>query len=201
MKRECSTENDFFLYVGLDWGTEFHQACVLDGSGKVVHKSKIGHNGQAIADFVRLVVDTASGKPERVAVAIEVPRGPVVEAFLEGGCAVFSINPKQLDRFRDRYTVAGAKDDSRDAYVAADSLRTDQHCFRRVAAHHPDVVRLRELSRTEESVSEDFRRIVNQLYQILLRYYPQLLQLKCMPTNLGSGRCWTRLRFPNAEPG
>lgn len=181
MRRECSTENDFFLYVGLDWGTEFHQACVLDGSGKVVHKSKIGHNGQAIADLVRLVVDTARGKPERVAVAIEVPRGPVVEAFLEGGCAVFSINPKQLDRFRDRYTVAGAKDDSRDAYVAADSLRTDQHCFRRVAAHHPDVVRLRELSRTEESVSEDFRRIVNQLYQILLRYYPQLLQLKSMP--------------------
>ena len=76
MKRECSTENDFLLYVGLDWGTEFHQACVLDASGKQVHKSKIGHNGQAIADFVRLIVDTASGKPERVAVAIEVPRGP-----------------------------------------------------------------------------------------------------------------------------
>ena len=76
MKRGSSTENDFLLYIGLDWGTEFHHACVLDVSGKVVHKSKIGHNGQAIADFVRLIVDTASGKPERVAVAIEVPRGP-----------------------------------------------------------------------------------------------------------------------------
>ena len=181
MKRECSTENEFSIYVGLDWGTEFHQACVLDVSGKVVHESKIGHNGQAIADFVRLIVDTAAGKPDRVAVAIEVPRGPVVEAFLEGGCAVFSINPKQLDRFRDRYTAAGAKDDRRDAYVAADSLRTDQHCFRRVGAHHPDVVRLRELSRTEESVSVDFRSIVNQLYQLLLRYYPQLLKLNSMP--------------------
>jgi transposase len=113
--------------------------------------------------------------------AIEVPRGPVVEAFLEGGFAVFSINPKQLDRFRDRYTVAGAKDDSRDAYVAADSLRTDQHCFRRIEAHHPDVVRLRELSRTEESLGEDLRRTVNQLYQLLLRYYPQLLQLSSTP--------------------
>jgi hypothetical protein len=37
----------------------------------------------------------------------------------------FSINPKQLDRFRDRHTVAGAKDDQRDAFVLADSLRTD----------------------------------------------------------------------------
>jgi hypothetical protein len=113
--------------------------------------------------------------------AIEVPRGPVVEAFLEGGIAVFSINPKQLDRFRDRYTVAGAKDDSRDAYVLADSLRTDQHCFRRIEAHHPDVVRLRELSRTEESLGADLRRGVNQLYQLLLRYYPQLLRLSSTP--------------------
>ena len=121
------------------------------------------------------------GKPDRIAVAIEVPRGPVVEALLEGGLAVFSINPKQLDRFRDRYTVAGAKDDSRDAYVLGDSLRTDQHCFRRIATDHPDVLRLRELSRTEESLSEHFRGVVNQLHQLLLRYYPQLLQLNSTP--------------------
>jgi len=65
--------------------------------------------------------------------------------------------------------------------VAADSLRTDQHCFRRVEAHHPDIIRLRELSRTEESLGADLRRGVNQLYQLLLRYYPQLLQLSSMP--------------------
>jgi hypothetical protein len=29
--------------------------------------------------------------------------------------------PKQLDRFRDRYSQAGAKDDRRDAFVLADS--------------------------------------------------------------------------------
>jgi hypothetical protein len=43
----------------------------------------------------------------------------VVEALLEDGLAVLSINPKQLDRFRDRYTVAGTKDDSRDASETA----------------------------------------------------------------------------------
>src|SRR5215211_3245782 len=61
------------------------------------------------------------------------PRGPVVEALLERGLQVFSINPKQLDRFRDRFSVAGAKDDSRDAYVLGCSLRTDRHAFRRLA--------------------------------------------------------------------
>ena len=67
-----------------------------------------------------------------VVVAIEVPHGAVVEVLLEHGFEVFSINPKQLDRFRDRYFPAGAKDDGRDAFVLADSLRTDQHCFRAV---------------------------------------------------------------------
>jgi hypothetical protein len=65
--------------------------------------------------------------------------------------------------------------------VAADSLRTDQHCFRRVATDHPEVIRLREISRTEESLGEDLRRTVNQLHQLLLRYYPQLLQLNSTP--------------------
>jgi transposase len=181
VRRDRSVENEFSIYVGLDWGTEIHQACVLDALGRILRECRIEHTGQAITTFLRALNEIAAGDPRRVAMAIEVPRGPVVEAFLEGGFAVFSINPKQLDRFRDRHTVAGAKDDSRDAYVLADSLRTDQHCFRRIEAQHPDVVRLRELSRTEESLGADFRRAVNQLYQLLLRYYPQLLRLNSTP--------------------
>ena len=62
-----------------------------------------------------------------IAVAIEVPHGPIVETLLERGFQTHAVNPKQLDRFRDRFTVAGAKDDRRDAHVLADSLRTDRH--------------------------------------------------------------------------
>ena len=39
---------------------------------------------------------------------------------------VHAINPKQLDRLRDRFSVAGAKDDRRDAYVLGDGVRTDR---------------------------------------------------------------------------
>ena len=38
---------------------------------------------------------------------------------MERGFKVHAINPKQMDRFRDRFTLAGAKDDSRDAEVMA----------------------------------------------------------------------------------
>jgi transposase len=50
------------------------------------------------------------------------------------------LNPKQLDRFRDRHTVAGAKDDRRDAFVLADSLRTDRPAFRRGTGSSPPPV-------------------------------------------------------------
>lgn len=172
---------DYRFYVGVDWATEQHQACVMNSQGEVLAQRKIEHNGKGIIDFMAWMEALANGQAEEIAASIEVPRGPLVEAFLEHRWAVFSVNPKQLDRFRDRHTVAGAKDDSRDAYVLADSLRTDQHCFRRLESDHPAIVRIRELSRTEESVGEDLRRTVNQLYQVLLRYYPQLLQLSAMP--------------------
>jgi len=149
----------------------------MDPQGEVLQQQSIDHGGKSICDLLTGIEQLANHDMRRIAVAIEVPRGPLVEAFLEHQWTVFSINPKQLDRFRDRHTVAGAKDDSRDAFVLADSLRTDQHCFRHVVADHPAVVRIRELSRTEDELGGQLRRVVNQLYQLLLRYYPQLLQL------------------------
>jgi transposase len=87
------------------------------------------------------------------------------------------VNPKQLDRFRDRYTVAGAKDDSRDAFVLGDSLRTDQGCFHRVQLDSAQMLRLRELSRIQEELQVQENRLSNQLWEQLHRYYPQTLTL------------------------
>ena len=87
------------------------------------------HSGAGIADLCAWLHELSGGHPERVhagMVGIEVPHGAVVEMLLEREVQVYAINPKQIvDRFRDRFTVAGAKDDRRDARVLADSLRTD----------------------------------------------------------------------------
>jgi transposase len=115
--------------------------------------------------------------PSALAAAIEIPRGAIVETLLEHGFVVFSINPKQLYRFRDRYSPAGAKDDRRDAYVLADSLRTDMHCFRAVRLDEPAMIRLRELSRLEDELSQEQNRAINRLREQLHRFFPQLLQL------------------------
>ena len=74
--------------------------------------------------------------------AIEVPHGPVVDTLIDRGFVVYAINPKQLDRLRDRFSVAGAKDDRRDAYVLGDGVRTDRRLFRRVHVADPTAGRI-----------------------------------------------------------
>ena len=107
--------------------------------------------------------------------AIETPRGPVVESLMERGFAVHAINPKQLDRFRDRISPAGAKDDRRDARVLASALRTDPHCLRRLEPTDPAIVELREWSRLSEEMTRERVRQANRMREQLWRYYPQLL--------------------------
>ena len=52
----------------------------------------------------------------RIVVGIEARWNAAAETLLPTeASAVFVINPKQLDRFRDRFTTSGAKDDRRDA--------------------------------------------------------------------------------------
>jgi transposase len=164
-------------FVGIDWGSQQHQVCVLDRDRRRVGERTVDHDGASLARLADWLWTMSVGQPQRVAVAIEVPRGAIVEGLLERGFHVFAINPKQLDRFRDRHSVAGAKDDRRDAFVLADSVRTDRPSFRRLQLDDPQLLVLRELSRAEETLLEDFRRSANRLRDQLHRFYPQMLQL------------------------
>src|SRR3989449_7676685 len=166
------------FYVGIDWATEAHRVVVLDADRRSLHDRTVQHEGVALETFAHwLAEDVAAGVASDVAVALEVPRGAVVDTLLARGCHVFALNPKQLDRFRDRYTVAGAKDDRRDAFVLAASLATDQPAFRPLRLDDPLVIRLRELSRLEAELHQEEARLTNRLRDLLHRIYPQVLRL------------------------
>jgi hypothetical protein len=135
---EQSMPYDWF--VGIEWGSQQHQVCVLDGERRPVGERAVDHDGASLARLADWLWTVSGGHPQRVAVAIEVPRGAIVEGLVERGFHVFAIHPKQLDRFRDRHSVAGAKDDRRDAFVLADSLRTDQPSFRRLQLEEPQLL-------------------------------------------------------------
>jgi len=163
--------------VGVDWAKSTHQVCLLDLAGKVIGERTFAHGGAGLAALCDWLLERAGGRPDEIAVAIEVPHGPIVETLLERGFLVYAINPKQLDRFRDRFSLAGAKDDRRDALVLGDALRTDRHRLRQVTPSDPLVIELREWSRMGEELQQEQTRLTNRIQDQLWRYYPQAMKL------------------------
>lgn len=168
-------ELSFRIFVGVDWGDREHQVCaVVEDKPR---QRRFDHSGTGIAALICWLMELCERRPDTVGIAIETPHGVLVDAFLEHGFAVFAINPKQLDRFRDRFSMAGAKDDRRDALVLGSSLRTDPQAFRRLSPEDPLILQLREFTRAYRSLKKENRRLSNQLRAQLNRFFPQVLQL------------------------
>jgi transposase len=162
-------------FIGVDWGSETHAVCLLDASGRLVEERPVAHTIEAVNAWLTALLERTGAAPSTMAVAIETPRGILVDTLVERGFAVFAINPKQLDRFRDRFTTAGAKDDRRDAHVLGDALRTDPQAFRRVQLDDPLILELRELSRAEDEWQRDLTRFTNRIREQVARIAPALL--------------------------
>jgi len=169
--------NDEQWTVGVDWGGAAHEICVMRPDGEVAGTRTVTHTKTAVHDTIAWIVGLIAAPRSEIAVGIETPRGVLVDTLLEQGFAVFAINPKQLDRFRDRFSVGGAKDDPRDARVLADALRTDRRAFRKVQPDDPQVIYLRELCRIDEELQETMNSLANRLREQLYRVDAPWLQL------------------------
>jgi hypothetical protein len=81
------SEKSLEWFIGVDWGSEKHQACVLDRQGEIAGERSFPHSGAGLAelsDWLLSIVETA----DAVAVAIEVPHGPVVDSLIDRGFVV-----------------------------------------------------------------------------------------------------------------
>jgi transposase len=164
-------------YVGVDWASATHYVYALDAQGAKLGHCSFQHSGEGLAELADWIRTTTVAEPGRIAVGIEVPHRPVVESPMESGFLVHALNPKQLDRFRDRFTMAGAKDDRLDALVLADSLRTNRRFYRFLEPVHPTIIQLRDWSRMAEDLSAERNRLANRFRHRLWRYFPQMLEL------------------------
>lgn len=163
--------------VGVDWGSAAHQVCLMNRDGLVVESRLVPHTVAAVHDALRWLTEGTAAPVATMAIAIETPRGILVDTLLERGLDVWAINPKQLDRFRDRFTVGGAKDDPRDAHVLADALRTDRRAFRQVHRQDPRILYLRELCQIVDDVQATTLQLANRLREQLTRVHAPWLDL------------------------
>jgi transposase len=184
--------NEFRWFAGIDWGTAEHVVNTGTATGTFLWERTIPHTAAGLAQLLAWLTEVSGGQLAQVAVAIELPRGAIVELLLERGVAVFAVNPKQLDRFRDRFSVAGAKDDALDAQVLRSAVRTDRTLFRRLAVDEPLVIRVRELARASDVLQLEFQALANRVRELVHRIAPEWLSLS---PNADDPWFWTMLEW------
>src|SRR5918995_7387226 len=77
-------------FAGVDWGSQQHQACMLDAAGKIVGERAFPHGGAGLAALCDWLVSMAA-YPGSVAVANAGPHGPGGGSFLDRGLRVAAI--------------------------------------------------------------------------------------------------------------
>lgn len=118
------------IFCGIDWAERHHDAAVVDQTGRLLGRRRITDDLAGFSDLTALLVEHAGEQVTGVPVAIETDRGLLVAALPAVGHPVYAINPKAVDRYRDRHAVSGAKSDPADALVLAHLLRTDRPAHR-----------------------------------------------------------------------
>lgn len=182
----------FTHFGGLDWAQSEHQLVVVDRSGAILLSFRFVDDAEGWAGLREKIAVFP-----KLAVAIETNCGPAVERLLDLGLAVYPMNPKAAERYRDRKAPAGAKDDALDAWSFADALRTDGHGWRVLLPQDPLTTELRLLCRDEIKLIEQRTAMICQLRAALHEYYPAALQAFDDWTSEGSWRFI--LQFPTPE--
>jgi transposase len=155
------------LTCGIDWARDDHAVTVIDAGARVVYRGVVEHSAKGLKDLIAVLTRTGVQQ-----VAIERPDGPVVEALLDAGLTVVVVNPNQIKNLRSRYGSAGNKDDRFDAFVLADTLRTDRARLRPLTPDSNATTALRALCRARKDLVIHRVRVANQLRAHLDRVYP-----------------------------
>lgn len=160
------------LTAGLDWARDDHAVSVVDARGREIARRSVEHTAAGLRDLVGFLHGHGVGE-----VAIERPDGPVVDTLLDAALTVVVISPNQVKNLRGRYGSAGNKDDRFDAYVLADTLRTDRARLRPLLPDTDATIALRRVVRARKDLVNHRIAVANQLRAHLRNVFPGAIGL------------------------
>lgn len=155
------------LTAGVDWARDDHALSIVNDRGREIHRSSVPHTSAGLRDLVTALRRHGVGE-----VAIERPDGPVVDTLLAAGLTVVVISPNQVKNLRGRYGSAGNKDDGFDAFVLADTLRTDRPRLRPLVPDTEATIALRRACRARKDLVKHRVAAANQLRAHLRNAFP-----------------------------
>jgi transposase len=160
------------VFAGVDWASEEHACCVLDVDGRIVDGRRYRHDEHGIRALCSRLVELGA-----LLVAVERPDGLLIERLLDAGLRVIAIHPNQVAAMRPRFSAAGGKSDSFDAFVLAELARTDSHRFRVLVPDSDQTKALRALTRSREDLVQARVALANELRAQLGCFWPGAAQV------------------------
>jgi hypothetical protein len=165
------------VYLGIDWSEQKHQVCFMNEAGAVIQQMSVAHS---VDGFLKLEAarQMLGVSPKEVMIGLETAHNLLIDILIEGSYPlIYILPPSQVKSNAGRYSQSRAKDDTRDAWVIADMLRTDRG---RLHAWQPDALLTRQIQAQVRFVlflTRMIQRQSNHLRALLIRYYPAMLYL------------------------
>jgi transposase len=154
-------------FAGIDWASQEHAVCVNDSDGRIIEGRRYRHDEHGLRALCDRLIELGV-----LLVAVERPDGLLIERLLDAGIHVIAIHPNQVAAMRPRFSAAGGKSDSFDAFVLAELARTDSHRFRVLVPDSDATKALRALTRAREDLVEHRVAIANELRSQLECFWP-----------------------------
>ena len=154
-------------YAGIDWGDKRHALCLVDGHGEVLLDGSYDHTEAEVQALIAAIQDRGGCR-----VTIERTDGIIVDRLLEADFTVLPVPPIAMKDTRRRYSAAGRKSDSFDAFCLAELARTDAHRFPALRPDSDETKTLRALVRVREDLVADKVALTHQVRAQLDYFWP-----------------------------
>ena len=162
-------------YCGIDWADDHHDIAIIDDTGTVLVKERVGNDADGFARQLELLAEAGDSPEDPIPVAIETDRGLWVAALRATGRVVYAINPLSASRYRSQRTVSGAKSDAADAVMLANILRLDYSSHRPIP-NDTDLARaIKVLARAQQDAVWARTALGNQIRSLLKDFFPAAL--------------------------
>ena len=165
------------VYIGIDWSQNKHDLCFLNQAGARLAQLTVAHTTAGFwqIDALRKKLGVAI---EACQIGLETAHNILLDFLWDQGYdQVYVLHPKMVKGSRGRFGSSAARNDTSDALLIADILRTDQG---RLRARQPDRSLTRQIRtrvKYTQFLTTEIVRLTNRQRAVLLRYYPVVLDL------------------------
>lgn len=185
---------EYSVTAFIDWGQERFELHSSRAGGPTV-EARFEHSAAGISEALELLLQQAEGVAEQIRVGIERPDGLLVDALLQNGMAVYSINPKQVENLRKFLRAADVKSDFIDAQTGLIALGKLPEAFRRL----DEPVGLWQAVTSWESMRVKWGKqrtaLIQQAQELFNQYFPEFLKIASL-TKVYVRELWRYVRTP-----